>query len=854
MNSWKIERSAVSKSIFDKKKLNEYPNNILVDNFICHKLGSEFDTTGDYYEYLEAKGIKNELSQLEIYKKKFNKKNKSYVVTNELPSHGWGRIFPTNGASLSTMHRGTRHALCIEKYIDIDMVNAHTSIVYQVALKHGMDKPTMKEYIKDPTKHREKLMSFYGCDKAEAKNLYIRLLFGGSFKQWRIDCAKKNCNKITPFEKEFANELNDIKERIYIANQHIKDDVLKYDPLKWETEAEAKNGVMSLWCQTLERVIQETVISYLVKSKKFNLNDIIPCQDGFMILKELYYNGLLKDCTDIVLKRYDIDINFLNKPFDEAINIPKENLGQDNMTYFDWVEEFSTKNLAKIFLETFSTNVVKVNGVLYVYYKCHNESDNKTDDQTGGRWYKDGDAIGKIFKYISEDIFLKEKKIFLEKSVEFESLEEDKQSSKSLFCMLVNHTTKTDNIKNIIKHIESSLEDNKIEIFDQNPFYLGFENGVYELDTGIFREYKYNDYMTISTGYPYRNLNDSEKELQNELDNILCSIQPIESHRNLVLQILASSLDGKLYQKLFLFNGRGGNGKGLIASLMEGILGKYAIKANNGLLKHVDKPNSPSPDLLALKGKRYINFTEVDGILRLSMLRNISGGSTFSARDCYIGLVTFKLMATIMFEFNNDPEFSDKAMEAEFRRLVYIRFNTNFTDDQQKLDAGTDTAGIIRYAKANPYYESQEFITAFKYVFLHKLLTVYREKYQKNIGIIFDIPAEVLGETKQFINDQHKLKKIFETIYQKSDNKNSKLYLSKIWNRIKDDIQYKNLSAKEKKQNGRDDFYEWIKSIATIELDKSNVQYIKGFEEITDDMDNDIDTDTDDTVKTKFCF
>ena len=36
--------------------------------------------------------------------------------------------------------------------------------------------------------------------------------------------------------------------------------------------------------------------------------------------------------------------------------------------------------------------------------------------------------------------------------------------------------------------------------FNSNPFLLGFDNGVYDLQNELFRPYKFDDYITMKTG------------------------------------------------------------------------------------------------------------------------------------------------------------------------------------------------------------------------------------------------------------------------------------------------------------------------------------------------------------------
>lgn len=86
---------------------------------------------------------------------------------------------------------------------------------------------------------------------------------------------------------------------------------------------------------------------------------------------------------------------------------------------------------------------------------------------------------------------------------------------------------------------------------------------------------------------------------------------------------------------------------------MKAILGGYFHQPTNGVLKDAEKSNAPSPDLYNLKGKRYIDFTEVGGLIRVAMLRNLTGGTTFTARLLNQNPESFTLNATFVMEFNN---------------------------------------------------------------------------------------------------------------------------------------------------------------------------------------------------------
>ena len=348
MFNWKIEKKTLGETIFHKKKMLETTNIKLIYGFIKNNMGVSFIGNPKYNNNV-AFGVKTELEQIKKYKESYNKKLKGFQLGFILPKHKWGRVIPVNYSSLSVFTRGTRHKLCEGFYKDIDIENCQPNIMNEVCRHNNLIQEYIDDYARNPKKWREIVMDYHNCSKDISKQLFITLMFGGSYNGWlKENDIQENRNNKLKEVVDLEGEMKVIVEIVYANNKHIKDDVLRIDPKHWQTEKEAKRGVMALWAQTIERLIQESAIKYLIDNKKFEIENIVPCQDGFMILKDLYKDEILSEINKHIYDTFKINIKFINKPFDEAINIPEYD---DDKNYNEWVDLLSVKKLADLFIE-----------------------------------------------------------------------------------------------------------------------------------------------------------------------------------------------------------------------------------------------------------------------------------------------------------------------------------------------------------------------------------------------------------------------------------------------------------------------------------------------------------------------
>lgn len=815
--SWKILKKDASKTIFAKKKMREYIPIGKVLGFISSNMGISYVGVGKYSHMLKSTRITGEQDQMELYKNNYNKVDGYFHTSYSLAKHSYGRINPNGYMSASIFHRPTRHTFADGVYRDIDMKNCQPVAVYEKCKQMGLEDSvsSLKKYCEKTKYYREKIMEFHNVSKDMAKQLPIRIMFGGSYDKWIIENGVEGKMKMQTFI-DMETQLKPIMEIVYKENIQMVKDLSKDATWNKKTLNCKKRSVMGLWGQTMERFFQETAITYLVEDKGFILEDIIPSQDGLMVRPQYWYDGIEEDCGKAVKDKYNINIIFEEKPFDEKFEL----VSIDSDKNFEiWSDTLSVKLLSNRLIEEYGDFILrnKESGELFIYWDK--------------RWYNESSDKNKryIWRFVSEklyDLIAPE----IKNDVSLTKKERD-----MLLQMLRNNTSQKVRMNEVILHALSKCQEMECE-FDSKPFLIGFNDCVYDLEFGEPRQYDYSDFMTLSVGYDYphhidSNLKVTDKEQIKNRDTLIeffDSIQPDKEDMRLLFQTLASGLDGIAYQKFFFFNGKGGNGKGVVGGLMDIVLGEYYYQGGNAILKECEKLNAPSPEILLLKNKRYVNFKELEGVLNVSVLRNLTGGGKFSGRMLNANPVNFEMSATFVGEFNNYPDLSGKPMEADYRRIMDERFTNNFSTDKDKI--GKNIGGVF-FQEANEYYTSNTFKEKSRDMFMMMLLKTYKE-HRKETGMKFDVPNHSVKRANDYLANQNVFKRLTDSIYEKieilaTDSKADKaektLKASVMWKTIQYQEDYRTLTAREKKNTySRDNFYQHLKEEFSTDIQKKS--------------------------------
>jgi phage/plasmid-associated DNA primase len=355
--------------------------------------------------------------------------------------------------------------------------------------------------------------------------------------------------------------------------------------------------------------------------------------------------------------------------------------------------------------------------------------------------------------------------------------------------------------KDIVETYKEVNTDTKIK-FDNKWYLLGFDNQVYDVMEGSFREYRYNDYLSITTGYDWREPTENEINFINKLIN---EIMPINEERDLYLQILGTCLFGLCVEKFVVFNGQGRNGKGMIDDLLLVALGNHAMIGNNSILFEASKTGS-NPEKANIHKKRLVLFREPPEQKKFqnSIIKELSGGGTFSSRGHHESITQKELNLTMIIECNRRPLFAEEPTTADIERIIDIYFRSTYTQDDSLIDHEK------HIYSANPYYKTHEFQQQYKYALIKILIDAYN--VYKNNNNKFKIPDLINQRTKTYLELSCNIVQWFKDSYQFTGEKVDINKMKGLYEHFATSDYFVNLTKAEKRKYNKSYFSEYIQS------------------------------------------
>lgn len=232
-------------------------------------------------------------------------------------------------------------------------------------------------------------------------------------------------------------------------------------------------------------------------------------------------------------------------------------------------------------------------------------------------------------------------------------------------------------IANACNQLKALAVNNDV-VFDKKPVFT-FPNGTLELETGTFRESRKDDYCTICMSYDYNPHSicpEWEQFIKDVTDG--CG-KRYENLHYLPGYALMPHCD---YQKIFIFLGKGGNGKSIYLDTLKCVFGSDNVSTVEPSSLPQDFQRITLKDSLLNVGSDISSdFTK--GEVREWLLK-IAGGEMIQA--CYKGkdYIKFEPRCKLVFACNTIP--TAEVVNGLERRFQFVEFPCRFVENPDPKD------------------------------------------------------------------------------------------------------------------------------------------------------------------------
>jgi putative DNA primase/helicase len=209
--------------------------------------------------------------------------------------------------------------------------------------------------------------------------------------------------------------------------------------------------------------------------------------------------------------------------------------------------------------------------------------------------------------------------------------------------------------------------------FDAGKMLLGVANGVIELETGVFREGRREDYITMQCGVSYDPTATCPEWIKFQ-NMIACGDEKLVAYKR---RYFGLCLTGNVIEKLVIQHGEGANGKSSEGETISEVLGDYALAVPPAVLLGQDKANSASPYSAALKGKRYVTINETadSDHLNETQVKSLVSMDELSGRNLYEKPIHFMPTHKISLRTNHRPTIRGTDVYLETHSLYSLQLH-----------------------------------------------------------------------------------------------------------------------------------------------------------------------------------
>lgn len=212
-----------------------------------------------------------------------------------------------------------------------------------------------------------------------------------------------------------------------------------------------------------------------------------------------------------------------------------------------------------------------------------------------------------------------------------------------------------------------------VKDLDQNQFYLNFDNGTLDLETGRLLEHDRKHLITRFIPREYK-------------ENAACQLwqefigECFDGCREMidyVQRVYGYCLTGDMSEQTFwCCYGIGRNGKTVQENILLAAMGEYAVQSAPGTYVNKQNRGGNDEDLADVRGKRLslCEETERGDELAIGLIKQITGGAPITTSKKYQSNVTWKPESKIILFTNSKPNIPGGGDYAFLRRIRLIPF------------------------------------------------------------------------------------------------------------------------------------------------------------------------------------
>ena len=480
-------------------------------------------------------------------------------------------------------------------------------------------------------------------------------------------------------------------------------------------------------------------------------------------------------------------------------------------SYFEIIAKYRKTEIGCVLKQPTEENIAKCYHALFGEDFLYNNK--RVYHWNGIVWEQSETALRRCFVKEFTQIFLNcqisnlnDMKNYSADSEEYKALHDKNKTYTKIITLLQNNKI----IKNVCNDaIKTYIENNDVK-FENNPNTFCFKNKVFDLQKCEFVEPSKDDYMTLTTGYDFR---EPTKEEIKTLEDAFKKVFPFEEERTLYLTFLATTLYGKTMENFVFATGSGRNGKGFTNELAMKMLGNYGYTCGNAVLLQPIKDGA-NQSVANMHNMRGIFYREPDsGVyskINSSSIKELSGGNLIHARGIYSSNTDTHLKGSHFLECNSKPDMSGEIEEAIIMRLIIVEFISTFTKSKEDVNE----AKHIYWGDDNvkdPLFQENHKLALFR------ILIGYWKKYiESGMNINEFIPPFVKDRVKHYMSKSNKMMNWFIGKYEQviSDESEPVIKIKDIFDDYKNSNDYSNYNKMEKRNMTQEKFIEFFEKNA----------------------------------------